>query len=313
MAQPTVESVHINGPLSNIAIGYKNAGYIADQIFPLVPVDKQSDYYYVWTKAFWFRNHVGYRGPGGVFPEGGLEVSNEQYGCKNRALSFPITPEQVANEDAAIDLERTAAEWLADQFALDREISLASKIFSTTPWTSSSTLTGTNQWSDAENSDPIGNAQTAVQTIQKLTGLKPNLCVMGQTVFDKLKRHPDILDIYKYRDKNIVNAEQIATAFDVDRVIVGSAVKDTGNEGAAFSGDYIWGDYCLFVYVAPRPGLRVASAGYTFVWKRNSGLAVEIDRWDDGGRKRSLIRGEHSFDQKVTGADCGYIYADCLA
>jgi hypothetical protein len=313
MAQPTVESLHIDSALSNIAIGYKNGGYIADQIFPTVGVDKQSDYYFVWTKKFWFTNHVQFRGPGAAFAEGGLEVSKSQYSCKNKALAYPIAREQIANQDAAIDLEKTGAEWLADQFALDREINCAATVFNTSNWTSTSTLTGTNQWSDYENSDPLGNAVTAIQTVQKLTGLKPNLCVMGATVFDKVRRHPDILDIYKYREKNIVNEQQIADAFDVERVIVGRAIKDTGNEGAAMSGDYIWGDYCLFVYVPKSPGLRVASGGYTFVWKRDSGLTVEIDRFDDGAKKRYLIRGEHSYDQKITGADCGYIYADLLA
>ncbi len=313
MAQPTPESLHIDSALSNIAIGYNNGGYIADQIFPIVPVDFMTDYYFIWTKDFWFRNHVGYRAPGGVFPEGGLEVSKSQFSCKNRALAFPIADEQVKNQDAAIDLEKTGAEWLADQFALDREIALAAICNTTGNWTSSSTLTTTDQWSDYENSDPIGNSVTAIQTIQTLTGQKPNLCVMGATVFDNIKRHPDLLDIFKYREKNILNEQQVATAFDVDKVIVGRAVKNATQEGAAFSGSYIWGDFCLFCYVPPKPGLRVASAGYTFAWKRNSGLTVQIDKLDDRQRNRYLIRGEFAYDQKVTAADCGYLFADTIA
>jgi hypothetical protein len=47
MANPTVNDVHIDGPLANISIAYKNAGYIADQVFPIVTVQKKSDKYFV--------------------------------------------------------------------------------------------------------------------------------------------------------------------------------------------------------------------------------------------------------------------------
>jgi hypothetical protein len=312
MAQPTVESLHIDAALSNIAIGYKNGAYIADQIFPVIPVDKQSDYFYTWTKDFWFRNHVEARAPGALFAEGGLQVAKTRFYCDNKGLSFPIAKEQLANQDAAIDLERTAAEWLADQFALDREIDLATVAFSTSNWTSSSTLTTTNQWSDYENSNPLGNVATAHQTIQGLTGLKANVCIMGATVFDNIRRHPDLLDMYKYTTTAILNESQIAQAFDVDKILVGRAVKNTSAEGIAFSGSYIWGDFCLFLYVPQRPGLRVAAAGYTFAWKKD-GLTLRIDKVEDALRNRYLVRGEMAYDQKITSADCGYIIADTIA
>ena len=47
MAQPTPQDVHIDAALSNISIAYKPVGMVADMVFPSVPVDKQSDYYYV--------------------------------------------------------------------------------------------------------------------------------------------------------------------------------------------------------------------------------------------------------------------------
>ena len=47
MANPGVHDVHIDGPLGNISIAYKNTQYLADQVFPVVPVAKQSDKYFV--------------------------------------------------------------------------------------------------------------------------------------------------------------------------------------------------------------------------------------------------------------------------
>ena len=39
----TSRDMHIDVALSNMAIGYRPEGFIADMIFPLVQVQKQSD------------------------------------------------------------------------------------------------------------------------------------------------------------------------------------------------------------------------------------------------------------------------------
>ena len=49
------ESVHIDVPLSNMVIGFEPKNIIVDQIFPSVPVNKQSDKYYIWDKGNFFR------------------------------------------------------------------------------------------------------------------------------------------------------------------------------------------------------------------------------------------------------------------
>lgn len=51
MPSPTVYDVHVDAPLANISIAYRNASYIADQVFPVVPVQKKSDLFFKFTKA----------------------------------------------------------------------------------------------------------------------------------------------------------------------------------------------------------------------------------------------------------------------
>ncbi len=312
MAQPTVSSVHIDAALSNISIAYRNAKYIADQVFPLVDVEKQSDYFYTWTKDFWFRNHVERRGPGAVYAEGGLEVAKTQYVCVNKGLAFPIPWETVKNQDVAVDIETAGAEWLADQFALDREIALATACIDASVWTSSTTLSGTNQWNDYEGSNPLGNVATARQAIKALTGLKPNTLVINEVVYDTVRRHPDLLDMYKYTQKGILNEVQLAECFDVAKVLVGGAVYNSSAEGQTFSGSYIWANHALLLYVPPNPGKLVPAAGYTFVWGQD-GYRIPITRVVDEFRDRDLLKGNHAFIQKVTGADCGYEILNAVA
>ena len=312
MAQPITSSVHIDAALSKIAIGYSNEAYIADKIFPLVQVEKLTDYYYTWTKGDWFRNVVQRREPGGVYQEGGLTVSPSQYSCVQYALAFPIADETITNADAAIDLEKAAADWLADQFMLNREIILASKIFDATAWANSTTLTGTNQWSDYENSDPVSDIKTAKQTVQQSIGRLPNTLIMGVEVWDTLIQHPSLLERFKYTQKAILNKGEISTLFDIPNILVGAAVKNTADEGQDMSGSYVWPKNALLAYITPRPGLRVPSAGYTFIWDQN-GFTIPIKRVRDDQRDRDVLQGKCAFDQRVTATDCAYEIIDAVA
>ena len=73
--RPTVYQVHVNRPLSSISVAYRNDAYIADQIFPIVPVDKKSDLYFTFGKGAWFRNRSGPRAPGTRAPFGDYYIN----------------------------------------------------------------------------------------------------------------------------------------------------------------------------------------------------------------------------------------------
>ena len=47
--------VHIDQPLSNMAINYRPSGFIGDQVFPVVSVQKQSDLYVIYEQADLYR------------------------------------------------------------------------------------------------------------------------------------------------------------------------------------------------------------------------------------------------------------------
>lgn len=314
MAQPTGSDIHIDTALSNLSIGYRNSGYIADQVFPLVRSDKQSDKYYIWTKDFWFRNYVQRRTPGDTYPEGALEVSNTNFFCNIFHLAYPINDEDVANQDAVIELETTGAEWLADQFLLNREAAIIADFFKTGVWGTDRTLAGGDRWSDLAQSDPIADVNTARQTVQKATGTLINTMVTGPETRDKLAEHPLLLDLYKHTSVPILDNGQIARALRVPRLLVGEAIENTAQEGATFSGGYMWGKNALFLHVPQSPGRRVASAGYTFVWPVDGGdLDVQISRVREDTRDREVLRGKHAFDQKATGTDLAYFLSTTLA
>ena len=313
MAQPGAQDVHIDSALSQLSTGYKNSGYIADSLFPMVSVSKQSDKYFTWSKDNWFRNYVQQRTPGDTYPEGGLVLSNDNFFCDIFHLSFPINDEDAANQDEAVELEITGAEWLADQFMLNREANFIRDFFKTGVWGTDKTLAGAAQWSDSANSDPESDIRLAAQTIQKSTGQKLSQLVMGKEVIDELAEHPLLLEKYKYTSVANLDMSQIAAALKVPKITVGEVIDNSAQEGATFSGEYMWGKNCLALYTPMAPGKRIPSAGYTFSWAPAGEMNVSISNIREDNRDRNLLKAKHAFDQKAVGTDLGYFLAAVIA
>jgi len=315
MPDPTRAQIHVDGPLSDIAIAYKNEEYIAEQIFPTVKVKKQSDLYFIWTAGFWFRNMVERRTPGDTYPEGRLQLSDENYNCYLYHLGYPIADEDVANEDEAVELEQTGSEWLADQFMLNRELDVADTVFAADVWGTTATAPADfTEWADFDNSNPVTDVNTAKQVIQLATGKRPNTLVLGQEVFDTLQEHPIMLEKYKYTTIGILDEEQIRNAFKVEKLIIGGAVYESTAEGGAGTRAYIWGKNAWIGYVPPAPGKRVAAAGYTFVWELSDsgGYTVAVRNTREDNRDRNLLKGKHAFDHKIVGSDLGYYFSGVI-
>ena len=57
MPQPTQSQVHVDAILTNISVAYlqRAENFIADKVFPVVPVDKQSDKFFTYDKNDWLR------------------------------------------------------------------------------------------------------------------------------------------------------------------------------------------------------------------------------------------------------------------
>lgn len=316
MPGPTLSDVHVDVPLSNISTAYKNEKYIGDMILPKVDVQKQSDKFYAWTKDFWFRNTVEERAPGDSYPEGSFGLTQDNYACNIYHASKPVNDEDRKNQDPAIDLERTASEWLAEQFMLNMEILIANTVFKTGVWgTDAVGGSAHTVWSNYTSSTPEVDLDTGMRTVQSTTGIDPAFLAVGREVHDKLRRHPKLLDIFKYTSRAILTKEMISDALGISKYLVGNSIEVKTLEGATAAYTRIWGKNAFLYHVPPTPGLMVPSAGYTFVWPIDGpgGFKVEIRPWRDDARDRDLYRGKTSFDNKVIGKDLGYFYSAIVA
>lgn len=316
MAQPTANDVHIDAILTNISVAYiqdQNA-FVASKVFPTIPVEKQSDKYFVYTKGDWFRDEAQLRAPATESAGSGYNLTTATYNTQVYAFHKDVDDQVRANADNPLNPDRDATSFITQRMLLRQEIQWASEFFTTGIWATDSTPS--NLWSDYTASDPIGDVETGKATMLNSTGFLPNTMVMGYDVFRQLRNHPDIVDRVKYTSAENVTEDILARFFGVDRILVARAVKNTGLEGASVSMSSIVGKNAALYYVAPSAGILTPSAGYQFAWRGVSdgmGANIGITRFRMPELRADRIEAQMAWDNKVIASDLGYFFSACVA
>ncbi len=310
-AQPTPGDVHINTPLTNISVAYIQdaAGFVADKVFPVVPVQQQSNLYYLFNKSDFNRDQAKPRAPGSQSAGGGFNVTTDSYSCLVEAFHKDIDDQLRANADSVLSLDRAATEWVTQILMIRRERKWATKYFTTGIWASDHTPSVL--WDAGATSNPALDVGVARTTIQQSTGFRPNVLVVNPQVHEALRTNPTVKEQFKYTSSDSIDEAMLARYFGqalIDGSLV-AGVYETAAEGATSSMGFIGGKNALLVYAAPSPSLMAPSAGYTFAWSGFTGgiNGTRIKRIRAELESSDRIEGEHALDMKVVATSLGYM------
>jgi len=327
---PTKGDVHVNRPLTNISVAYlqDQTNFIADQIFPNIPVSKQSDLYFMYDRGFFNRDEMEERAPGTESAGGDYTIETDTpYFAKVYAFHHDISDQRRANTDSELAPDREATELVTRKGLIKRERLWVSKFFKTGVWTnnrngvSAAPTPGTEvlHWSDAA-STPIEDIRTSKTTVLESTGFEPNTLVLGQKVVDALADHPDVVDRVKYGQTAggpaMIELSELVALFKIPRIFVMKSIVNTAAEGAANVHSFIGGDHALLVYSAPTPGLMTPSGGYTFSWTGFLGAQPQgqrIKRFRMEHLSSDRVEIDMAFDQKLISADLGFFFNGIVA
>lgn len=328
MPQPTLTQVHVNRPLTNISTAYMQDAndYIADKIFPVVPVQKQSDLYFRYTKGDWFRDEAQQRAPGTESVGSGYNVTTDSYQCPVYALHKMVDPQIRANTDDPLNADRDATLWVTHRLLLSREIQVVDVALATSTWTGSTTggdITPSPLWS-AANATPLEDIEAQIWAIKQNTGRFPNRLVLGPNVWQILKNLDELVQRIKYTQRGVVTTELLASLIAPPgvndfQVIVAAAIVNNGLEGASDDFAFIAPTKdALLLYAEPQPGIMIPTAGYIFTWTALLGAGAFGSRisqipmpWMGIGTVR--IEGELAFSTKIVGPDLGAYFNGAVA
>lgn len=325
MSNPTVSQVHVDAILTNASVAYIQSAdnFIANKVFPIVPVDKQSDLYFKYTKEDWFRDDAKVRADGAEAATAGYGLTTDSYFADVYAVKKAIGDQLMANFDSPLDPLRDGAKYTAQLIMNRMEAQFVEDFIQTGIWANeyvgvSGTPTGNEfkQWSDLANSDPIQDIEEAKSDILGSTGYEANKLVLGYEVYKTLRNHPDIIDRVKYTGRDVPDTQYLAQLFGLDEVLVAKAVKNTAAEGQTGAFSFTFGKSALLVHSAPNPGLLMPSAGYSFQWRGVSeglGLTVGTKQYRLEQNAATYVESQIAFDNKLVAADLGAFWSTAVA
>ena len=319
MPQPTRGDVHVNAPLTNISIAYlqDENDFIADKVFPSVPVKKKSDVYFTYPKGQWFRTDAKVRPPSTESAGSGYPVTTDNYSAEVQALHKDVDDQIRANQDNPINLDSEATMFVTRGLALRREKDWAATYFTTGIWTGSSTgsdITPSTKWS-ASGSTPIKDIRTEIGAMKKKTGFRPNKLVLPEDVWIVLQDNADFLDRIAITQRKIVTTDLLAAVLNIKEVLIAGAVENTANEGATPVMDWLYKDQAFLCYAAPTPSIMMPTAGYTFSWNGYLGAGGQgqrVKRFRMEHLNSDRVEGEMAYDLKLVASDLGVFFDDVI-
>jgi len=330
---PTISDLHVSAALTDLSVAYAQGAevFVANRAFPTVPVRKQADKYFIFDKGDWLRSQAEPRAPGTPIAMSGWKTSQGNYFCDRIGLGHPISDPERANADPAVaNLDSDASDFLTHQILLKDEVEWVADYFAAGVWdgaSSSTDMTGQanpasttsnfRQWNDVA-STPVEDIRGEMTSVMKNTGKKPNKLILGAQVWTALADHPDILDRIKHTQTGVVTEDLIAMLLGLDEVMISYAIQNEGAEGATDSMDFVAGKSALLCYAPPTAGLKVASAGYQFVWTGATGApatgeGARMKRYRDEGRESDIVEAEKWRDFKVIGSSLAAFFATAVA
>ena len=134
---PTLSDVHVNTLLTNLSLMYaqEESNFVADKIFPVIPVSKASDLIQTYSRADFNRNTARKRAVSTETAGGGYKVGTTSYSVDVWGLHKDIDDQIRANADAILNLDMEATRYLTMQMLISKEIDWVTSFFAGSVWT----------------------------------------------------------------------------------------------------------------------------------------------------------------------------------
>ncbi len=319
MSTQTVGNVHVDAPLSNLARLYRplESGFIADEVCPRIPVNKESDLYYVFDQGDFYGTDVDDLVPDRTAARKvEFSHSTEGYRCQKRALGWDISDRERANADDQLRLERNKQVGTLGRLSLKREIRVANLLRKAA---NGGSLTlganAANKWDATATTyqNILTDVVTGKEAMRQAIGVQPNVIVVPAAVAAGLHKSK-FFEVQQYTYGSATERPLITN--DMPhlpgvlwgmRVLTPGQIQNTAKEGQAASYSDVWGEAVRLLYVTATADIESPSVAYTF-----QSRALTTRRWREDKTELDEFEVGNVIDERVVAASAGYEIADCL-
>jgi hypothetical protein len=296
--------------LTSAAQGYTNNEFVGAVLFPKVPVTQRGGKILTFGKEDFMLYATG-RSPGQNTKRVTFGYKGDPYSLESHSLEglLPIETLQEADAVPGIDMSMVTVNGTQNIIALRLEKAQADTARNPSNYGAGNkvTLSGSSQWNDP-NSDPIAAIEAGKDAVRAKIGKRPNVAVIGATVFSALKTHPKILERIKYTGRDVATVELLASLFGLAQVKVGEAVY-AGDDGA-FSD--VWGKDVILAYVEVGTVAEQGKPSYGYTYQLGGYPVVEVPYFERNV-KSWVFPVTDEVAPVVAGSSAGYLIQNAVA
>ncbi len=307
--------IHRDRALENVSLQYKPTGLIAEDVAPKVPVKRESDFYYVYSKDTMAIPETR-RGMRSESNQATWNMSTSTYVLEEHALHDFVSDRERDNADSPVSPDVDSTEITTQKVLLRREKDLATVVQTVGNWGTSVdfSATATLAWSsNTTTTNPITVIDSLSSVILRQSGTRPNKLILTDEQFNAAKEHVSVVDRIKHTSADSVTPDMLAKLFRLEKILVATGVEHTAKEGidTTTAMQFIWTDAAFLYYCPPNPGLKQASALYT-LWKDAYSEPFKVERWREHKRSSDAIQVSAMFQHKPVATSCAALLVNIV-
>lgn len=320
-----------NNYLTNMSVAYfqPDDWFVSPFVFPILPVQLSTSYYYIFDKGDLARDNVQRKPEFGKATPMMFGSKQELYSCEVDQIIIGIDQISTLNYQRSaapgiIDPRRSKVRLATEQLKLHMDRAFADAYFKpgvwTNEWAGVTTTPSGNQFykfSDS-NCDPVKFIGDRRVEMMREGRRRPNVLALSVETYEALKNNASILDRVKYSGSTAnpatVNANVLAQLFEIDRVVVLNSTYNKGGYGSTNMDFVCDSKGALLAYAAPNPAIDEVSAGYTFAWDMlGNGQYLAFDQYEgEKGTHTEFIEGLTSYTSKKVCDELGVFMKECV-
>lgn len=289
-------------------------GCIADKLLPSVKFAQYTGKLAAYGKSHLRLENTVVGGEGKYRRVAPIARETSSFEIEGHGLEGLVTKKDYKNVIDPFDAEKDEVMGLTSLLLIEKEYALAAAVTATGTMTQNTTLSGTSQFSDYSNSDPVSVCNTAKNAIRDGCGAVANAVIMDYKVMEVLRYHPQLLDFlgYKYARPGGLSHEEIAKAFGVQKVFVPNVMYNSAKEGQTAVLAPVWGKHVVLAVIPDSAKKQQISLGYNIRLDGSAPRKVyKQSVFNPPGSTEILV--EDEYDMLLSNVLAGYLIKDAIA
>jgi hypothetical protein len=306
----------VNPVLTTIAQGIKQRDLVGSWLFPKVDVALRGGQIITFGREAFMQYTGLQRAPGTATSRVQFGYAAGSYTLLDFSLEgkLPVELEQegrVAANGFSIDGAEMALK--LPSRIMDLRLEIAQATLATTlanyPPANRITLSGTSQFSDYSNSNPLTAFETGKEAVRAQTGQHPTHGIMGPAVWASLKYHPDLAEYTKYTGREVATLSILSDLTGIPNWYVGNCI--TSNDAGTTLSD-VWGKDIVLAYsdTETLDAYGAPTFGYTY---NLSGYPFAEDPYYDRNQKSQIFPVTRCEAPVIAGSSAGYLIKSAVA